>query len=351
MKDFLKSWGLLIGALGIGLLAFFTATAYLNNKEANIRDSILGRAGEVKAVVVATRDLAVGDVVGGDNMAIAEVASDHLSTSVITPDTFDNYNGQILRVPLSQGEPLLSHSVQGQLIERFSDLIDEGERAITIEVNTLTSNAGLLAVGDFVDIFLQGEFDGSSEDSLVPLFERIKVLAVDRHPLLTKEQEYRSQDFFEEEEGLDYSSVTLSLGSDNANDLAFAASLGELVFLLRNSKDTRRANYDLVDPKSLFSSSNNPSNEFAYFSNQGAAMMPKSPTSSEQSIRKRNVFAHSQISVPIISTSTISTNLNQNESKITRDSIEQSEVIDTQDVQASKEPKSSDNIENHSKSE
>lgn len=341
MKDFLKSWGLLIGALVIGLLAFFAATVYLDNREASMRDSILGRAGEVKSVVVATQNLAAGDVIGGDNMAIAEVGADHISAAVITPEVFDDYNGQILKVPLSAGEPLLAHSVQGQLIERFSDLIEEGERAVTIEVNTLTSNAGLLAVGDFVDIFLKGEFNNSSEASLVPLFERIRVLAVDRHPLLTKEQEYRSQDFFEEEEGLDYSSVTLALGSDNANDLAFASSQGDVVFLLRNAKDERRVNYDLVDPKSLFSSSNSSADEFVYFSNQGSAVVFKVPTSEKKYTRAQNVFAHNQRSVPIISTSSISANLNQSSPEKVSDEIKEPKVKDVQDVQDPNEPKSS----------
>jgi len=282
MKDFFKSWGLLIGALAIGLLAFFTATTYLDNREASLRDSILGRAGEIRPVVVATQDLAAGDQIGGDNMAIAEVASDHLSSAAVTPEEFEQFAGQILKVPLSQGEPLLAHSTEGQLIERFSDLLNQGERAVTIEVNTLSSNAGLLAVGDFVDIFLNGAFNGASEDSLVPLFQRVKVLAVDRHPLLTREQEYRSQGFFEEEDAFEYSSVTLSLGSDDANDLAFASSLGDVVFLLRNSKDQRRVNFDLVDPKSLLSGSSSSTREFAYFSNRGATLVPMVPASGQR---------------------------------------------------------------------
>lgn len=272
MNQFFKTWGLLIAALVVGGIAFFVASIYLSNRESYLRDSILGGVTQKREVVVATGEIAAGEQISSQNMAVAEVAVDHLSAAAISPADFDSYDGAILKVPMSAGEPLLVHSVEGLLIDRFSELIEEGDRAVTIEVNTLTSNAGLLSVGDFVDIFVSGTFDSESagsQESLLPLFQRVRVLAVDRYPLLTKEQLFRSQSLLDEESDFDYSTVTLELAGEQANRLAYAASIGEIVFLLRNSKDQLLAGFEAMTPEKLLSGQHQSAGGYTYFSQQG----------------------------------------------------------------------------------
>ncbi|RBP51381.1 Flp pilus assembly protein CpaB [Arenicella xantha] len=275
MRDFLKSWGMLLVALVVGVLAFFTATSYLSDAEENIKRSLAGIDGETIDVVVASVDIAPGDAVSSQNLAVAQLSTANLSGAVVTPDMFDGVDGSLLKVPMSRGEPLLEHFLEGVLIERFSELLEDGQRAVTIEVDTLTSNAGLLSVGDHVDIFLSGPFaesetdgDGakSNEEVLVPLYQRIKVVAVDRHPLLTREQDYRRQDYLNDDEAFDYTSVTLALHADNADNLAFASSLGEIVFLLRPSNDTEMRNWSTVDRATVLeNSSGTQKKSYAFF--------------------------------------------------------------------------------------
>ena len=254
MRNFLKSWGLLLAALIVGVLAFFAATSYLSDAEENIKRSLTGSENETIDVVVASVDIAAGESINPQNLAIAQMSTANLSGAVVTPDFFDDVDGALLKFPMARGEPLLHHFLEGVLVERFSEVLEDGQRAVTIEVDGLSSNAGLLSVGDHVDIFLSGPFaenetegSDSSEEVLVPLYQRIKVVAVDRNPLLTREQEYRGQNYLNDDEAFDYTSVTLALHADNADNLAFASSIGDIVFLLRPANDTKMRNWSTVD--------------------------------------------------------------------------------------------------------
>ena len=245
MKDFFQSWGLLLLAILLGAIAFFFTNLYLSNKEQSLREAILGSKEQVVQVVVATVDVLPGTELSSANMAIAPVSKEHLSASAVLPETFSQYEGQVLKYPMSRGEPLLTHAVDGKLIERFSDLIDVGDRAVTIEVDSLTSNSGLLSVGDFVDVVVSGDFKsnetGSTKEAYLPLFQKIKVLAIDRNPLLSKEQNFRYdlelRDRANQDNGIDYDTVTLAIESEEANLLAFASEVGDIKFFLRNSGD------------------------------------------------------------------------------------------------------------------
>ncbi len=269
MKDFLKSWGLLLAALLVGALAFFAATRYLSDAEENIKRSLAGSGGEMVDIVVANMDLPAGTTVSAENLAVAQVSAMNLSAAVITPDVFEEVDGSLLKFPMSSGEPLLSHFLEGVLIERFSELLENGERAVTLEVDDLSSNAGLLSVGDRVDIFLSGAFaesEDGDEEVLVPLFQNIKVLSVDRNPLLTKEREFRAQNYLNDEDVFDYSSVTLALKADDADNLAFAASRGEIVFLLRSTEDNQMRNWSVVDTASVIESNSSvPKRNYTFF--------------------------------------------------------------------------------------
>jgi pilus assembly protein CpaB len=252
MKNFLKSWGLLLAAAGVGLIAFFAATSYLTNAESKMRDNLMGTASETVEVVVAGTDIRAGTTVNSSNLAIAQLPSGNVSGAGITPDMFADIDGALLNVNMKSGEPLLTHFLVGALIERFSDLLDVGQRAVTIEVDNLASNSGLLSVGDYVDIFVSGDFpsselDEDNKDSMVPLFENVRVLAADRNPLLTRQQEFRGQNLLSEEEGFEFASVTLALDSQDAGALAFAATMGDIVFLLRSPEDDSKVGWDKID--------------------------------------------------------------------------------------------------------
>jgi len=258
MKNFLQSWGLLILALILGLVAFLLTNFYLSNKEQSLRDSILAGRKQTVQVVVATQDIPTGAEIGSSNMAIAEVEAEHVSAFAVGPNEFNAFEGQILKFPMSRGEPLLRHSVDGDLIDRFSELIDEGARAVTVEVDAISSNSGLLVVGDFVDVVVSGNFRNSvsneKEQAYVPLFQRVKVLAIDRNPLLSRDQDFRSdlaRDIQNPENRVNYDAITLAIDNEEANLLAFASEVGEIKFFLRNSEDEGIDTLDIITEDSI----------------------------------------------------------------------------------------------------
>ena len=233
-----KSWLLLFVALGVAAVAFWLASQYLANKESIIRQEAQRELGETITIVVASRDVAAGEPIGPDNMAVAEVDAEFVSGAAITPEQFSAVNGRITTFAMSQGEPLVAHYLGGQSIARFSDLLNQGERAVTLEIDNLNAVSGMLLPGDYVDILLLQEPDNAStSDSKVlqPLLQKVRILSVDAISLLT-----RDDDFFQFKTGsavLDYGTVTVAVKYRDAAMLALARESGELSFMLRGKED------------------------------------------------------------------------------------------------------------------
>ena len=187
-----QSWGLLAGATVLGLLAFFASTWYLQRRSQLMEDDLLAQQGEKRQIVVATTPLAPGAIVGADNMALAEAPVANLSEQAVGPDAFGAFEGKVLTRPMSPGEPLLNHFVAGFSVERFSDLLLEGERAVTISVDSIMSNDGMLVYGDRVDLMLLVAVEAADAgerkpDTLVPLLQNVRVLAVGQRALVTRD--------------------------------------------------------------------------------------------------------------------------------------------------------------------
>ncbi len=266
-------------AILIGIGAFYLTSKYLVNKEAALRDSLLGKdAGAMVRVVVATTNLAPGDVVGPENMAVVELLGEHVSQFAVTPDIFGDFQGHVLERPMSKGEPLLAHFMAGRVVARFSELIEVGERAVTIEIDELATDAYMLTAGDFVDIFLLmdlprpqvpgsvsvGGGSSSTDKILMPLLQKVKIIALGPRSLRSKEQDFirpRASD----DDG--YGSVTVAVRVMDAAKLEMARVTGEFVFMLRNSEDKESKSIKAINQGILASLglSNSATGFYAYY--------------------------------------------------------------------------------------
>jgi len=272
-----KNWGLLVIAMVIAGGAFWLATRYLTNKEGLLREQIMGERATTSSYVVAAVDILPGDIVGPENMAVAEIVSNNISAFAITPDDFEHYNGQVIRFPMAAGEPLLSHFVAGLGIERFSDLLEMNERAITLEIDPLNSASGMLVAGDFVDLMLVMEVDqnggAESQKNLRPLLQNVRVLAVDSMPLVSKEQDFVALNGAE----ASYSNVTVGLEFDDASKLVLARDIGDIVFMLRNKKDSNLHDSNLITQLDL-NSTNRRSDSYQFYSSSNSEAGVINPT-------------------------------------------------------------------------
>lgn len=252
-----KSWVLLVIALGVAALAFWLASQYLANKESIIRSEARRELGETITIVVASRDVAAGEAIGPDNMAVAEVDAEFVSAAVITPGAFAAVNGRITTFAMSQGEPLVAHYLGGQSITRFSDLLGPGERAVTIDIDNLNAVSGMLLPGDFVDILLlqqPSEFSSTDDKQMLPLLQQVRILSVDAISLLT-----RDDDFFNFRNGsavLDYGTITVGVNHRDAALLTLARDSGELAFMLRGKEDRSRMQVSAVTVSDFISKGN-----------------------------------------------------------------------------------------------
>lgn len=250
-----RSWGMLAGALALGGLAFLVSSWYLAQRQARMEQDLLAKQGEKRQVVVATMALQPGETIGGQNMAIAMIPVVNLSEQAVTPDEFNLFDGKVLTTRMSAGEPLLNHFVAGLGAERFSDLLRDGERAVTIQVDELKSNDSMLTFGDRVDLLLMLEDEkadaGQKKPStLVPLLENVRVLATGKRALVTREADLSG---VQETSGseLNYSTITVGASAEDAARLLLARGLGEIVVLMRSRNDERPLNSTLLSREGL----------------------------------------------------------------------------------------------------
>ncbi|PIP79924.1 MAG: Flp pilus assembly protein CpaB [Gammaproteobacteria bacterium CG22_combo_CG10-13_8_21_14_all_40_8] len=277
-RKFGSGWGLLLIALVVSGIAFWLSIKYLSTKEGILRDQILGEKASTTAYVVAARDLYPGDVLSLETLALGQIADGNVSAFAVKPEEFDQYNGQILRYPMSSGEPLLSHFVAGKGIERFSDLLEKNERAVTLKIDELNSASGMLVAGDYVDILLVLEQDKANFESgskkLQPLLQNVRILSIDARPLHSKEQDFVIDNNLE---NTSYSTVTVGVKIEDASKVILARDIGNLVFMLRNNKDHKQLDTELLTQQDLENSAAASSN-YQFYSASNSANGVINPT-------------------------------------------------------------------------
>jgi len=230
----LTGWILMIAAIGFGIGAYFLLQNYMSREAQRLRETALQSLGPMARVVVATRDLEPGAIIGRQSMSVGEIPQRHLPARAVLPADFAGVENRVLSRPMSAGEPLLDDFVSGLTVERFSDLLEPGTRAVSLEVSALESHAGLLLPGDYIDLFvLLPAREGRHEKRLEGLIERVKVLAAGHEPLRSADQPYQPL----EAGGAAYSLITVGLPWADAERTLRARRAGEVVYLLRSASD------------------------------------------------------------------------------------------------------------------
>lgn len=252
---------ILIVALALGGATFYLTRAYLKNKEKEIQQAYKPDVAKTTKVIVAVGSISKGDVLKGPMVAPVEYPAEFVSDGAIPPSAASGYFGQVVNIPLKRGQILYSSYLGGNAVDRFSDLLKNGNTAVTLEVDAKKSNSHMLIPGDFVDILVLAEkskvepatlLDLSKtkvqkdNKMLVPLLTRIKVLSVDRNPLVAKEEEFRIP-IDQNGQIPTYSNITVGVPINDATKLALAQDLGDIVFFMRNSKDPMRVKVKTLD--------------------------------------------------------------------------------------------------------
>ena len=225
---------LLLGALLTGGGAWFLTQDYISSEVTQYQKKHDHERRAV-AVVVAAKSLSVGDVVATQTAQIRQIPAAYLHRNAIRPSQFaSKLEGRPIVHAIQAGEPILPMHVTSVKIEGLSGLLREGERAITIPVDTLDTISGFLNPGDNIDLYITLK-DGD-RDRTVPLVENVRVLATGKD----------IDDGIKEKNQKAFRELTLGVTPLNATKIIHAQTVGDIAVLLRKRDDEQSGFEDYV---------------------------------------------------------------------------------------------------------
>ncbi len=238
-----NNWLLFAGAIALGLVATFLFQKQLRDHMSRLDAEVRG-AHQMVDVVVAKRDLPKGAVISAAVFAKDRMPAEYVHASAIDPKSFGKYAGTRLGAPLKRGEALLQVHLES-LTTVFSQTLENGNRALTTEVDEVNSISGMLRPSDHIDLMVTARGTGSNAAEVTfPLLTNVEVLATGQ---VTRKSEGTNQ-------ARTYTTITLSVSPENAQRIVVAKNSGKLTAVLRNPDDakpspTSAMNIDDVLPK------------------------------------------------------------------------------------------------------
>jgi len=247
-----RMWLMLGAAVVLGLLATWLSVNYLRGREARISEEIEARqkGGPTVAVVVPVKDLPRGTKLTEALVAARPIAADLVYEEMITADEFDKIVGQRLLRPVQQGRALRRSDVFDERLKDFSDQIESGMRAITLETDELNSISQMLRPGNLVDLYLIAAEPGGAGQQVLPLIERVKIVATGQNLKPAEGSTLPERPGRE----VGYTTITVEVTPDEAARLALAQQTGRIRAVLRNPEDEEDAELGRIDTASLMRS-------------------------------------------------------------------------------------------------
>jgi len=161
--------------------------------------------------------------------------------------SLDRISGMVTVAPISKGEQISLSKLQTDRRSRSTDLAGvtpSGKRAITIVADSIASLSGMVRPGDYVDVLaiipipMQGQ-DGrvTAQTSVIPLFQNVLVLAVGQNTGGVAASSGRYSDSASSTTGNIL--ITLALGPQEANLIAFVQEQGKMRLVMRSPADAK----------------------------------------------------------------------------------------------------------------
>ncbi len=227
-----------IGVVAIlsGALAFYAAQRYLADSSAEVERVWQARYAP-RPVLVAARDLEPGRPLGVADLAKRAMPAAFVPGGAIDPERLQEVVGKPLLLPLRAGDPIVDSQVATRNETALAARLREGARAVTVPVDEVSSQAGLVRPGDRVDLMLAEEVVAGTDRCVrvKPLLEALAVLATGQ----VQSDSTRGAEAMLRR-GVDiasYSTITLDVTPEQAQQLALALRMGELIPLLRGDAD------------------------------------------------------------------------------------------------------------------
>ena len=229
-----KYVGMLALAVVLAGLAVFLAYTYLSQKREQYQAELQSqlKAGNAQ-VVVPVSNLKAGMVVNGSNMAQRLYPRDLIYSGTITTNKWPDYAGRRLARPVQAGKPLLETDFVSRAIADFASTLPKPMRAVTINVNSLNSIAGLIRPDDRVDVLLSGSFGANGRKSeVLPVLHQVRVLATGPHFVGEHRQNNPNGDSGSAMLPVQYGTITLEVTPRQSSELILAQQIGSLRVVL-----------------------------------------------------------------------------------------------------------------------
>lgn len=223
---------IVVGALAFGALALYVADRYLEHQEAQFRSTLTRehRSGNTE-VVVASADLPPGSEINENTVAVRSMPSDYVHADAVRPAGFDAVKGRHIDRRLEKGRALLLAFVSDG-VNGFSDGIQAGRRALTLNVDEVSSINGLVRPGDRLDLVVTNRDAGQT--IVRALLSGVKVLATGSLTSADAPPDTRPSARL----GLSYSTITLEVTPAEAEQVILARDTGQVTAMLRRRTGT-----------------------------------------------------------------------------------------------------------------
>lgn len=227
---------LIVGALVIAIGAAFGVNQMMRGAAAPPARAAAAPDITGPMILVATRQLPVGTIVGPDSFRFQPWPKELVEKAYFMKEKTDvnTLVGTVVRYPITAGQPL----TQGALVHPddrgfLAAALGPGMRAVTVKVSQEQGVAGFVFPGDRVDVLLAQTIavkEGSAypDDQIFTaetIVRNVRVLATD--------QRYDAEDETGKTPVRTFGSVTLEATPDLAERIAVAQSMGKLSLALR----------------------------------------------------------------------------------------------------------------------
>lgn len=244
-----KNTLLLGGAVGLGVLCFFGANYYMHNYLTNAETQLAGTY-KTRQVMVARVEVPAGGVLNENNLAVRTIPERYLASTALSPDALDSVSGQKVMVALKPGDPIDRGALERGDRAALSTTVAKGERAITFPVDEISSISGMLVPGDIIDLVYTGagttanSYKQAKDPGGIPkelmhvrlILQAVPVMATGK---TTQKRVVRTEGGGQQEVDMAFSTVTLTVTPDQAEQVLLAQKLGSLTAVLRNPDDKR----------------------------------------------------------------------------------------------------------------
>ena len=181
-------------------------------------------------IVVAAESLAYGTIMTADSIVQIPWYSDTLPEGAFAAkDDLLKDGRRVVLSPMKRGEAVLRTKITGPgQRASLASLLEEGKRAVTVQVDDVRGVAGFVLPGDFVDLVIIAD-DGSTKRQSYSdiLLEHIKVLAIDQVASEGEGQPTVAK------------AVTVEVTKEQAQKILLATNIGKLSLILARPVESK----------------------------------------------------------------------------------------------------------------